>query len=195
MDMPSGDILVFLTGQEEIESLSLLLQDKLKLLPKEAPSLLVRFSLIHSIIHSSSSSSLSSITCCRFTLCMQLYRLSNNLWSSRLLLHIPVKSFSPPTSPSRPSPSRESSMWWIPAWWRSVWVRQPRGCSRCWSRRFQSLMLGSELVVQVEKVKERFVVNGEWWMVNGEWWMKNGEWRMKSDELWMANCPYINSPM
>ena len=50
MDMPSGDILVFLTGQEEIESLSLLLQDKLKLLPKDAPSLLVRFSLIHPFI-------------------------------------------------------------------------------------------------------------------------------------------------
>lgn len=53
MDMPSGDILVFLTGQEEIESLSLLLQDKLKLLPKDAPSLLVRFFLsIHPSIHS-----------------------------------------------------------------------------------------------------------------------------------------------
>ena len=52
MDMPSGDILVFLTGQEEIESLSLLLQDKLKLLPKDAPSLLVRFFLsIHPSIH------------------------------------------------------------------------------------------------------------------------------------------------
>lgn len=39
--MPPGDILVFLTGQEEIESLALLLQDKLKLLPPNASSLLV----------------------------------------------------------------------------------------------------------------------------------------------------------
>ena len=39
--MPPGDILVFLTGQEEIESLSLLLQDKVKLLPKDALTLLV----------------------------------------------------------------------------------------------------------------------------------------------------------
>lgn len=39
--MPPGDILVFLTGQEEIESLTLLLQDKLKLLPPNASSLLV----------------------------------------------------------------------------------------------------------------------------------------------------------
>lgn len=39
--MPPGDILVFLTGQEEIESLSLLLQEKLKLLPKDADPLLV----------------------------------------------------------------------------------------------------------------------------------------------------------
>lgn len=46
--MPPGDILVFLTGQEEIESLALLLQDKLKLLPPNASSLLVRFfSLSH----------------------------------------------------------------------------------------------------------------------------------------------------
>lgn len=41
LDMPPGDILVFLTGQEEIESLSLLLQEKLKLLPKDADPLLV----------------------------------------------------------------------------------------------------------------------------------------------------------
>ncbi|KAK8803880.1 hypothetical protein WA588_005770 [Blastocystis sp. NMH] len=41
LDMPPGDILVFLTGQEEIESLALLLQDKLKLLPPNASSLLV----------------------------------------------------------------------------------------------------------------------------------------------------------
>ena len=41
LDMPPGDILVFLTGQEEIESLSLLLQEKVKLLPKDADPLLV----------------------------------------------------------------------------------------------------------------------------------------------------------
>lgn len=39
--MPEGDILVFLTGQEEIESLQLLLQEKTKLLPKDAKTLLV----------------------------------------------------------------------------------------------------------------------------------------------------------
>ena len=39
--MPDGDILVFLTGQEEIESLQLLLQEKTKLLPKNAKTLLV----------------------------------------------------------------------------------------------------------------------------------------------------------
>ncbi|KAK8793914.1 hypothetical protein WA171_003042 [Blastocystis sp. BT1] len=41
LDMPPGDILVFLTGQEEIESLSLLLQDKVKLLPKDDWTLLI----------------------------------------------------------------------------------------------------------------------------------------------------------
>lgn len=40
LDMPPGDILVFLTGQEEIESLALLLQEKIKLLPKDADPLL-----------------------------------------------------------------------------------------------------------------------------------------------------------
>ena len=39
--MPDGDILVFLTGQEEIESLQLLLQERISLLPKTAKSLLV----------------------------------------------------------------------------------------------------------------------------------------------------------
>ena len=37
LDMPPGDILVFLTGQEEIESLSLLLQEKVKLLFQWVP--------------------------------------------------------------------------------------------------------------------------------------------------------------
>ncbi|KAM7458267.1 hypothetical protein BLSTO_00977 [Blastocystis sp. subtype 1] len=46
LDMPPGDILVFLTGQEEIESLALLLQEKIKLLPKDADPLLAFMDLV-----------------------------------------------------------------------------------------------------------------------------------------------------
>ena len=55
--MPDGDILVFLTGQEEIESLQLLLQERITLLPKTAKSLLVILYYIPSFIDL-------SIICC-----------------------------------------------------------------------------------------------------------------------------------
>ena len=54
---PPGDILVFLTGQEEIESLQLLLQERITLLPKTAKSLLVILYYIPSFIDL-------SIICC-----------------------------------------------------------------------------------------------------------------------------------
>ncbi|CBK25243.2 uncharacterized protein [Blastocystis hominis] len=41
LDLPTGDILVFLTGQEEIESLAEMLEEKLPLFPKDAKSLLI----------------------------------------------------------------------------------------------------------------------------------------------------------
>lgn len=41
LDCPAGDVLVFLTGQEEIESLTAMLEDKLRLLPKDAMPLLI----------------------------------------------------------------------------------------------------------------------------------------------------------
>ena len=69
MDMPAGDILVFLTGQEEIESLSLLLQDKIKLLPKDANSLLVRFprSTFHFLFNNNNNNNIGLSTLCSST--------------------------------------------------------------------------------------------------------------------------------
>ena len=114
MDMPAGDILVFLTGQEEIESLSLLLQDKIKLLPKDANSLLVRFprSTFHFLFNNNNNNNNNN----RFIHFMQLYLPNNSLWYSLQLRLIPAKSFSPPISLSLLSLSKALNMSSIQAW-------------------------------------------------------------------------------
>ena len=145
--MPPGDILVFLTGQEEIESLSLLLQDKLKLLPKDALTLLVCLQTYpyHRSTH--------SMPPCLLT--------SNWLCSLQLLLSV-ARWFYLPISLNPQSPFKGSSMWLILEWWRSVWVRQPLDSSPSWLCPLRNRMHGNEQVVLDEKVKEKWT----WWKCN-----------------------------
>lgn len=149
--MPAGDILVFLTGQEEIESLQLLLQERSKLLPKDSKSLLVWTSLLS--YH-------------RYILFMLHYHLTSNWLSSHQPLQTLVKLFFLPILLNLLWLFKGSSMSLIQEWPRFVFLNLPQEWNHFLLFLYPSHMLGNVQVELVVNHQERWdVVLMDWVLV------------------------------